>query len=112
MKRINQAIVGILLAAACIAFLAPQPISAQRDGRGGPGGGGRGGGGGGRGGGRGADTTPIRRMPDGKPDLTGFYQADAGGSNYGLENKPANGLIPGSRGVVIDPPDGRLPYQP
>ena len=26
-------------------------------------------------------------MPDGKPDLTGFYQADAGGSNYGLERK-------------------------
>jgi hypothetical protein len=51
-------------------------------------------------------------MPDGKPDLSGLYMADAGGSNYGLENKPANGLIPGSRGVVVDPPDGKLPYQP
>jgi hypothetical protein len=51
-------------------------------------------------------------MPDGKPDLTGWYQADAGGANYGLENKPANGLIPPSRGVVVDPPDGKLPYQP
>jgi hypothetical protein len=51
-------------------------------------------------------------MPDGKPDLTGWWQADAGGSNYGLENKPANGLIPPSRGVVVDPPDGKLPYQP
>jgi len=51
-------------------------------------------------------------MPDGKPDLTGWWQADAGGSNYGLENKPANGLIPPSRGGVVDPPAGKLPYQP
>jgi hypothetical protein len=88
-------------------FFVPDPVIAQR----GQGGGGRGGGRGGRGGAA-ADTTPVRRMPDGKPDLSGFYQADAGGSNYGLENKPANGLIPGSRGVVVDPADGRLPYQP
>ena len=32
---------------------------------------------------------PIRRMPDGKPDLTGFYGADAGGANYGLERTSA-----------------------
>jgi hypothetical protein len=106
MKKGSEALAGILLALAIAAAIAPQPVAAQRGGGGG--GGARGGGGGARG----ADTTPIRRMPDGKPDLTGYYQADAGGSNYGLENKPANGLIPGSRGVVVDPPDGRLPYQP
>jgi hypothetical protein len=59
-----------------------------------------------------APPPPIRRMPDGKPDLTGYYQADAGGSNYGLERKERDGLIPASRGVVVDPPDGILPYQP
>jgi hypothetical protein len=51
-------------------------------------------------------------MPDGKPDLTGFYLADAGGSNYGLERSPGDPLTPPARGVVVDPQDGILPYQP
>lgn len=51
------------------------------------------------------------RNADGHPDISGYYNADAGGSNYGLESKERNFLIPASRGVVIDPPDGRLPYQ-
>jgi hypothetical protein len=55
---------------------------------------------------------PIRRMPDGKPDLSGFYQSDGGGANYGLERHERDFLTPGGRGVVIDPPDGKLPYQP
>jgi hypothetical protein len=58
-------------------------------------------------------TTPaeIPRLPDGTPDLNGYYQSDAGGANYGLEAHAENFLTPASRGVVIDPPDGRLPYQ-
>lgn len=56
--------------------------------------------------------TDIRRLPDGKPDLSGFYQANAGGANYGLERHARDFLTPGTRGVVIDPPDGMLPYQP
>ena len=56
--------------------------------------------------------TPIRRTPDGKPDLTGYYMADAGGANYGLERHERDFLTPEGRGVVIDPPDGTLPYQP
>jgi len=55
---------------------------------------------------------PIPRMPDGKPNLTGFYQSDAGGANYGLERHDRDFLTPGTRGVLIDPPDGKLPYQP
>src|SRR5947207_9735201 len=55
---------------------------------------------------------PIRRMPDGKPDLSGFYQSEAGGANYGLERHDRDFLTPGTRGVVIDPPDGKLPTQP
>ncbi len=56
----------------------------------------------------------VRRLADGTPDLNGLFESDAGGSNYGLE---ARGFTPGSltppaRGVVIDPPDGKLPYQP
>jgi hypothetical protein len=53
----------------------------------------------------------IRHLPDGKPDLQGWYQADAGGANYGLETGEREFLTPASRGVVVDPPDGSLPYQ-
>ena len=59
-----------------------------------------------------APRGPVRRMPDGKPDLSGFFQADAGGANYGLEKHPEVDLTPPGRGVIIDPPDGRLPIQP
>ena len=55
---------------------------------------------------------PIRRMPEGKPDLTGFFQSDAGGSNYGIERHERDFLTPATRGVLIDPPDGILPSMP
>jgi hypothetical protein len=71
---------------------------------------GRGGQAGGRGQARPA-AAPIRRLPDGKPDLSGFYNADAGGANYGLEQHERSGLVPGGRGVIVDPPDGKLPMQ-
>ncbi len=38
--------------------------------------------------------------------------SDAGGANYGLELHKQDFLTPGGRGVVIDPPDGKLPTQP
>jgi hypothetical protein len=66
----------------------------------------------------GAKTTPvkaaanIRRTSDEKPDLQGFYVPDAGGANYGLEKHAGDGLTPGGRGVIVDPPDGILPMQP
>jgi hypothetical protein len=55
---------------------------------------------------------PVRRLPDGKPDISGHYQSDGGGANYGLEKHPQDFLTPGGRGVVIDPPDGKLPMLP
>jgi len=57
-------------------------------------------------------ATNLRRTADGKPDLAGFYQSNGGGANYGLERHDRDFLTPGTRGVVIDPPDGTLPYQP
>ncbi len=57
--------------------------------------------------------TNLRRTADGKPDLTGYYQANAGGANYGLEQRRSElRLTPSTRGVVIDPADRTLPYQP
>src|SRR4030095_15603972 len=73
--------------------------------------GGRGGGGGGGGRGQAPPSGPIRRMPDGKPDLSGFYSAESGGANYGLEQHDRDFLTPATRGVVVDPPDRKLPYQ-
>lgn len=58
-----------------------------------------------------AATGTIRRLPDGKPDLSGWYELDAGGGNYGLEGRERDFLTPASRGLVIDPTDGKLPYQ-
>jgi hypothetical protein len=53
----------------------------------------------------------IPRLADGTPDIGGFFMADAGGANYGLEQHPGNELTPPSRGQVIDPLDKSLPYQ-
>ena len=52
----------------------------------------------------------LPRMPDGRPDISGFTEADAGGANWGFEphNEP---FTPGGRGVLIDPKTGGLPYQ-
>jgi streptogramin lyase len=58
-----------------------------------------------------ATQSGIARTSDGKPDLSGFTEADAGGANWGFEphNEP---FTPGGRGVLVDPKTGGLPYQP
>ena len=58
-----------------------------------------------------AKPGPIRRAADGKPDLTGYYMPDAGGANYGLERHDQDFLTPAGRGIIVDPPDGKLPLQ-
>jgi hypothetical protein len=52
-----------------------------------------------------APVANLRRTPDGKPDLQGFYETKAGGANQSLER-------PGRRQLIVDPPDGKLPMQP
>jgi hypothetical protein len=91
-------VVRCLVALTFVMPLATAPIAAQEGGE--------------PGGGKAKPAGPIRRMPDGKPDLSGFYQSDGGGANYGLERHERDFLTPAGRGVVIDPPDGKLPYQP
>ncbi len=56
-----------------------------------------------------AAAANIHRMADGKPDLQGLYSSVSGGANYGLEKHASNGLVPGGRGEIIDPADGKLP---
>ena len=69
--------------------------------------------GGGRGRGRGAPPAPgpLRRMADGKPDLSGFYDGVGRGANYGLEEHAGATMLPPGQGIIVDPPDGRLPMQ-
>ena len=55
---------------------------------------------------------PVLRTPDGKPNLQGHFQADAGGANWGLEFHPEVFGLPPGRGVITDPADGKLPLQP
>lgn len=53
----------------------------------------------------------IARRADGTPDISGYYETDAGGANYGFERMMDRISMPPSRGVITDPPDGLLPYQ-
>jgi len=54
----------------------------------------------------------IPRKPDGKPDFQGFFVPEGGGANFGLEPHGTDGLTPPGRGVIVDPPDHKLPMQP
>ena len=56
-------------------------------------------------------TGDIQRLPNGAPNISGYYFTDSGGANYGLEFKEGGGMWPASRGHVVDPSDGMLPYQ-
>jgi hypothetical protein len=55
----------------------------------------------------------VPRTKDGKPDLQGYWRmpADVAITNY-VEEHPGGFGIRESRQVIVDPPDGKLPYQP
>lgn len=55
---------------------------------------------------------PVRRLPDGKPDISGMWMSEPGGANYGLIRRAGGGGMPSTRGVIVDPPDGSMPMQP
>jgi hypothetical protein len=98
----------VIVAMLVVPFAGLLAVGQQRGGRGAPGATTRGGPGGNRGATAGP---PIRRTADGKPDLTGMYGANSGGANYGLERNPQDFLTPSTSGIVVDPPDGRLPLK-
>ena len=69
-------------------------------------------------------TTPLPRMPDGRPDLRGSWSGivNADGyfpsGSYDIEegNEPTHRAMVGQQAMkrkpIVDPPDGRIPYQP
>ncbi len=54
---------------------------------------------------------PFKRMADGKPDLDGVWLADTL-APFDVEDHEAVYGIPAGKGVVVDPPDHKIPYQP
>jgi hypothetical protein len=58
------------------------------------------------------ERTPIPRTPDGKPDLRGRWDVvDVAAGNI-YEEHPGGFGITGGKSVIVDPPDGKIPYQP
>ena len=69
---------------------------------------------GGRGGGAALPAGPIPRRPDGKPDLTGHWSGVGQGltNSVILEDHAGGFGIQAGKTLIIDPPDGIIPYQP
>jgi hypothetical protein len=70
----------------------------------------------GQGFGRGGPQTPAKpftRLADGKPDMQGYWETANFFTAFDLETRAKEEYgIPAGKGVVIDPPDGKIPYQP
>jgi hypothetical protein len=55
---------------------------------------------------------PVPRTPDGKPDLRGKWEAPPLFNSNIIEEHPAGFGIQAGKSLVVDPADGKLPYQP
>ena len=51
------------------------------------------------------------RTTDGQPDLQGIWRV-WNLARYDVEPHPASYGVPAGLGVIVDPPDGRIPYKP
>ena len=61
-----------------------------------------------------APTGPVPRRSDGKPDLSGYWDGSAGvlHNTVILEDHPGGFGIQAGKTLIIDPPNGIIPYQP
>jgi len=56
---------------------------------------------------------PFTRLPNGKPNFQGYWQSANFFTAWDLEtHEKAEFGVPAGQGVVVDPPDGKIPYQP
>ena len=92
-----------ITALAVVVAVTSMPVSAQ--GRGGAPG---------RGGGPPAPAGPVPRTADGKPDLRGVWSGASGGFTHTalIENHEGGFGILAGGSLIIDPPDGVIPYKP
>jgi hypothetical protein len=106
--------VVLSIAAVTLGVLTVLPLAGQDGGGGGAAPGGRG-----AGAGRGGPAKapgPVPRRPDGKPDLSGTWTGLPAGPGLAnsviLEEHPGGFGVTAGRSLIIDPPDGKIPYQP
>ena len=60
-----------------------------------------------------AKAGPFTRLPDGKPDMQGYWQTNNFFTAFDLEtHERAEFGVPAGKGVIVDPADGKIPYQP
>jgi hypothetical protein len=59
-----------------------------------------------------APSGPVPRAADGRPDMRGHWIAPPLRSSNILEEHPGGFGIQAGKSVVLDPPDGKIPYQP
>jgi len=60
-----------------------------------------------------AKAGPFKRLSNGKPDMQGYWQTSVFFTAFDLEeHKEATFEVPAGPGVVVDPPNGKIPYQP
>ncbi|HTA43859.1 MAG TPA: hypothetical protein VK789_15495 [Bryobacteraceae bacterium] len=58
-------------------------------------------------------ASPFKRLPDGKPDMQGYWETANFFTAFDLEtHETAEFGVPAGKGVIVDPPDGKIPYQP
>jgi hypothetical protein len=63
--------------------------------------------------GRGAAAAPATpRTADGKPDLSGIWQVLDNSIDGNVEPHAASFGVRAGQGVIVDPPDGKIPYLP
>ena len=52
------------------------------------------------------------RAPDGKPDFNGLWRPTRSAQDIEEVTAGQYGRFPASKSLIVDPPDGRIPYQP
>jgi hypothetical protein len=56
---------------------------------------------------------PFTRLSDGKPNMQGYWETKNFFTAFDLEtHDKAEFGVPAGKGVIVDPPDGKIPYQP
>jgi hypothetical protein len=59
-----------------------------------------------------AKTFEPARLPDGRPDLRGYWRAQHNGAAYDIEPNPGGFAVPATKGIIVDTPDKKIPYRP
>jgi hypothetical protein len=54
---------------------------------------------------------PVSRLANGRPDFEGYWVGDSSAS-WSVEAHQAGFGLAGGKSLIVDPPDGNVPYQP